>query len=63
MAKKCDICGKGVAFGSVISHAHNVNPRRWQANLQKVKVVIDGTTKRLNVCTRCMRSGAVQKAK
>jgi large subunit ribosomal protein L28 len=40
-----------------------VNARIWQPNIQKVRVTIDGKVKRLNVCTRCLRSGAVQKAK
>jgi large subunit ribosomal protein L28 len=63
MARRCDICGKGVEFGHQISHAHNVSARVWQPNIQKVKVTIDGQVKRLNVCTRCLRSGSVQKAK
>ena len=61
MAKRCDICGKGNLFGASISHAHNVTKRRWQPNLQRVRVVIDGVPKKLDVCTRCLRSEAVQK--
>jgi len=56
MARRCDICGKGVEFGHQISHAHNVSARVWQPNIQKVKVTIDGQVKRLNVCTRCLRT-------
>ncbi len=62
MAKKCDICGKGVMFGNNVSHAHNKTRRRWNPNLQRIRVVRNGTTKRLNVCTSCIKSGAVQKA-
>lgn len=62
MARRCDVCGKGINFGSNISHAHNVSNRVWQPNIQRVKVIIDGTVKKMNVCTRCLRSGAVQKA-
>ncbi len=36
--------------------------RRFDPNLQRVRVLIDGTAKRAYVCTRCLRSGAVQKA-
>jgi large subunit ribosomal protein L28 len=61
MAKRCDICGKGSLFGSSVSHAHNVTKRRWQPNLQRVRVIIDGVPKKLDVCTRCLRSDAVQK--
>jgi len=36
MARKCDICGKGPTVGNTVSHAHNLNRRRWLPNLQKV---------------------------
>ncbi|HIC58418.1 MAG TPA: 50S ribosomal protein L28 [Acidobacteria bacterium] len=62
MAKRCDICGKGPAFGRNVSHAHNVTPRRFQANIQRVRVVIGGTVKRIRVCTRCIRSNKITKA-
>ncbi len=62
MARRCDICGKGVQFGAMVSHAHNVSKRRWQPNLQRVRVVIRGVPQTLNVCTRCLRSDFVQKA-
>ena len=62
MAKCCDICGKGPAFGRNVSHAHNVTPRRFQANIQRVKAVINGGVRRIRVCTRCLRSNRVVKA-
>ncbi len=62
MARKCDICGKGSQFGHTISHAHNKTKRRWFPNIQKVRVLVKGAAKRLNVCTRCIRSGKIQKA-
>ena len=61
MAKVCDICMKGVQHGQNVSHAHNVTKRRWEVNLQTVRAVIDGRPRRIRVCTRCLRSGAVQK--
>lgn len=61
MAKRCEICEKGTVSGHNISHAHNVTNRTWQANLQRVRAVVDGTHRRIWVCTRCLRSGKVQK--
>jgi large subunit ribosomal protein L28 len=61
MARVCDICGKGVQFGQNVSHAHNITKRRWEVNLQPVRAVVAGKPRRLRVCTRCIRSGAVQK--
>jgi large subunit ribosomal protein L28 len=48
--------------GHRISHAHNVTKRRFYPNLQRVRAVINGQTKRIRVCTSCLRSGRVQKA-
>jgi large subunit ribosomal protein L28 len=62
MAKMCEVCGKTPVFGNKVSHAHNVSSRRWMPNLQRVRAVVEGTVRRINVCTRCIRSGKVQKA-
>lgn len=62
MARVCDICGRGPVFGHKISHAHNVSNRRWNINLQKVRASIAGATKRIRVCTTCIRNNKVQKA-
>jgi large subunit ribosomal protein L28 len=62
MARICDVCGRGPQFGHRVSHAHNVSKRRWNLNLQPVRAVVNGATKRLRVCTSCIRSGKVQKA-
>lgn len=61
MSKFCDICGKGPVTGCNVSHANNHTKRRWLPNLQRTKVVINGQTKRITVCTRCLRSGKVSK--
>ncbi len=62
MARRCDVCGKGPQFGHAISHAHNLTKRRWNPNIQRVRVVVNGAVKRIKICTRCLRSGKVQKA-
>ena len=61
MAQRCEICGKGPAFGRNVSHAHNVSPRRFNPNLQNVRAVVNGGNKRMRVCTRCIRSNRVVK--
>ena len=61
MAQRCDLCGKGPAFGHRISHAHNVSKRRWLPNLVSIRAMVGGTPKRLRVCTRCLKAGKVPK--
>lgn len=63
MARVCEVCQKGPQFGNSISHAHNVTKRVWRPNLQRVRIVEEnGTRRRVRICTRCLRSGRVQKA-
>ncbi len=61
MAATCDICGKGPTFGNNVSHAHNKTKRRWNPNLQQVRAIQKGQIKKIKVCSRCIRSGAVVK--
>lgn len=61
MAKQCFFCGKATVTGRQVSHAHNVTSRTWEPNLRTVRAVVDGTSKRIAVCTRCLRSGKVSK--
>lgn len=61
MARSCDICGKGVTTGMRVSHSHIRNKRTWRPNIQTVRTVVNGAPKKLNVCTRCLRSGKVQR--
>jgi large subunit ribosomal protein L28 len=61
MAKVCEICGKKPVFGNSISHAHNITKRRWNPNLQTVRANVDGTVKKIKVCTSCIKAGKVQK--
>ena len=59
---KCDYCGKTVAFGIKVSHSHRRSNRTWKPNVKKVKAVVNGSPKRVNACTRCLRSGNVTRA-
>lgn len=62
MAKKCDICGKGRVFGNKVSFSNKKNRRSWAPNIRTVRAVVNGSTRRINACTRCLRSGKVERA-
>ena len=59
---RCAVCNKGVTFGSQVSHSHRKTNRAWKPNLRKVRIIKDGTPCRAYVCTRCLRSGKVERA-
>ena len=63
MGKFCQVCGKGLMSGHNVSHSNRKTNRTWAPNVQKVRIVLDGDrTIHANVCTRCLRSGYVQRA-
>ena len=62
MSKECKICGKKPMVGNNVSHAHNINKRRFNPNLQRVRAIYNGQVKKIDVCTRCIKAGHVVKA-
>jgi len=62
VAFACDVCGKRHQSGHNVSHANNKTKRVFNPNLQTVRALIEGTPKRIRVCTRCLRSGKVKKS-
>ena len=62
MSKVCSVCGKKPAFGNNRSHSMVATRRRFEPNLQRVRVLVGGVARRVYVCTRCLRSGKVEKA-
>ena len=59
---KCDYCGKSVAFGIKVSHSHRRSNRTFKPNIRRVKAVVGDQTKHVYACSRCLRSGKVQRS-
>lgn len=59
---KCEICGKGAHFGNNVSHSHRRTNRIWNSNVKCVKVKTKNGTKKMNVCTKCLRANRVEHA-
>jgi large subunit ribosomal protein L28 len=62
MARVCHSCGKRPAFGQSRSHSMVATKRRFDANLQKVRISDNGAPRRVYVCTRCLKAGKITKA-
>ena len=61
MGKFCEVWGKGVVYGNNVSHSNRKTRRTWAPNTQRVRVLVNGTAKRMSVCTRCLRSNKVER--
>jgi large subunit ribosomal protein L28 len=62
MARVCHSCGKKPAFGNNRSHSMVATRRRFDPNLQKVRIMDGASAKRVYVCTRCLKANKVTKA-
>ena len=63
---KCEICEKTLAHGNKLSitrsHISKRTSRTWKPNIRNIKAIVDGETKRIPVCTKCLRAGKVKRA-
>jgi len=61
MSRQCEVCGKKPQFGHNVSHANNITARRWNPNIQRVRTLLNGSPKRMHVCTSCIQAGKITK--
>lgn len=59
---RCEICDKDTTFSMSVSHSHRRTNKTVKANVQTVKASVNGTPKKIKVCTRCLKSGKVERA-
>lgn len=62
MPSVCDICGKTPGFGNTISHSHRRTRRRFNPNVQKIRIMAGGVPKNAAVCTKCLKANKVVRA-
>jgi large subunit ribosomal protein L28 len=53
---KCKICGRGPQFGNNVSHSMRHTKRRWNINIQRARLAVDGKQQSVAVCTRCLKT-------
>jgi len=59
---RCSICERGTTFGNNVSHSNRKTRRTWKLNVKSVKAKVAGGSKKIKVCTSCMKSGHVERA-
>lgn len=62
MARFCEVCGKGKMSGHLVTFSNKKSNRTWSPNVRRIRAMVNGTPKRIYVCTRCIRSGNVERA-
>lgn len=75
MVKSCIICGKVMASGKTVVQKGlakkkggtgrktcRTTKRKFFANLQKMRILVNGHPRRTYVCTKCIKTGKIQKA-
>jgi large subunit ribosomal protein L28 len=53
---KCEVCGKGPQFGNNVSHSMRHTKRRWNVNVQRVRIVQSGVEKQIYMCAKCIKT-------
>ncbi|RME82122.1 MAG: 50S ribosomal protein L28 [Caldilineae bacterium] len=56
MMAKCEICGKGPQFGNHVSFSQRHVKRRFNPNIQKRRMVIDGKVRQVKICSSCLKT-------
>ncbi len=59
---KCEVCSKGQHFGLLVSHSNHKTNHAWKPNVKKVHLEVDGQSKSMNICARCLRASRMTKS-
>lgn len=74
MSRVCEFCGRRTRFGHQVTKRGlakykggvgrkitGITRRAFKPNIQMVRAVINGETRRVKICASCIRSGRIQK--
>ena len=62
MSRKCEVCGKEPLKAAKLTFSHKQIVHRQAPNLQTIRVHVNGTVKKMTVCSSCLKANKVQKA-
>lgn len=61
MSAVCEVCNKKPHFSMQVSFSHKRSKRRWNPNIQRIRIWENGGARRARVCTSCLKAGKVQR--
>lgn len=56
MSRVCEISGKRPMSGNNRSHSLHATRRKWNVNLQKVTIMVDGKPQKVKVSARALKT-------
>ncbi|TGY67096.1 50S ribosomal protein L28 [Dubosiella muris] len=62
MSRRCAVSGRGPLSGNKRSHSMHATRRKWNVNLQKATIMVDGKPKKVRVSARALRTLKKQSA-
>lgn len=63
MPRVCSVSGKKTLSGNKRSHSLRATRRKWNVNLQKATIMVDGKPTRVRISARALKSLKAQQAK
>lgn len=59
---KCEVCNKGQLFGLKVSHSNRKTNKAWKPNVKKIRLEVNGVSKSMFICAKCLRSSRMTKS-
>lgn len=56
MSRVCEMTGKGFMSGKKVSHSNRKSNKKWNANIQKVTMVVDGVKRKVRVSAKYLKT-------
>ena len=53
---KCEVCGKIGMSGNNVSHSKRRTKTRFMPNVHKMTLSMNGESRKVKICTRCLRT-------
>ena len=59
MPATCELCGKTRQVANKVSHSNIKTKTVQRPNLRRVRLLVNGSPKRVRICSRCLRNAGI----